>query len=67
MGDTFVHCVPVHGSNLISSAVLLPRNQTGNYDTALVAAHCSRPCVIVTDYTGTSDVEGSAKTGNVAG
>ena len=66
--DTWLITVsPVHGSDFISSPILFPRNQTGNHDTALVAARraCSRCNCTYLACPG--DVEACQTAGNLAG
>jgi hypothetical protein len=58
---------PVHGPDLISSPVLFPRNQTGNYDTPLLTCHSRRSHIPRTRRAGTGHVEAHSAPGNLAG
>jgi hypothetical protein len=57
---------PVHGPDFISSPLLFPRNQTGNYDTAVFACHCHRSDSALARCSGSGHVEAHSATGNLA-
>ena len=57
---------PVHGPDFISSPVLFPRNQTGNYDTADLTCHCRRSRSAGSRCAGAGDVEARSEAGNLA-
>ena len=59
--------IPVHGSDFISSPVLFPCHQTGNYDTAFFALDCARSGLPFTYRAGAGDVEACPTGGDLAG
>lgn len=68
MGIVLTHddLFPVHGPDFISSPVLFPRNQTGDYDTAVLTCHCGRSDSAAADCAGAGDVEAHSAAGNMA-
>ena len=67
-GDVLTHddLFPVHGPDLISSPVLLPRNQTRNYDTTHLTGHCGRSRSACAGGAGAGDDEADSAVGNMA-
>ena len=57
---------PVYGSDFISSPVLFPRNQTGNYDTPFITCHSRRPYIAAAHCTGAGHVEAHSTVRNLA-
>jgi hypothetical protein len=65
--DPLITLWAVYGPNFISSTLLFPRDKTGNYNTTLVAPHCSHSRRFCTYPAHSGDAEAGPKTGNLAG